>query len=66
MLNQRIQEQTKAFIDGYETVTLTPLNDCFAIETNSLSSFKSIISDNWIRIFSPTELQRYVIVERWC
>ncbi|KAM3582061.1 hypothetical protein VKS41_005493 [Umbelopsis sp. WA50703] len=38
MLNQRIQEQTKAFIDG----------------------FKSIISDNWIRIFSPTELQRVI------
>ncbi|KAJ2959303.1 hypothetical protein NQZ79_g5236 [Umbelopsis isabellina] len=38
MLNQRIQEQTKAFIEG----------------------FKSIISDNWIRIFSPAELQRVI------
>ncbi|KAG2179095.1 hypothetical protein INT43_001945 [Umbelopsis isabellina] len=38
MLNQRIKEQTKAFIEG----------------------FKSIISDNWIRIFSPAELQRVI------
>ncbi|KAI8583264.1 hypothetical protein K450DRAFT_222752 [Umbelopsis ramanniana AG] len=38
MLNQRIHEQTKAFIDG----------------------FRSIIADQWIRIFSPPELQRVI------
>ncbi|CAO3682749.1 unnamed protein product [Umbelopsis ramanniana] len=38
MLNQRIHEQTKAFIDG----------------------FRSIVADQWIRIFSPPELQRVI------